>query len=231
MNKALLLLGLKDPADLGHAARKLYSNASWVDHYLAGTVRLVVRDERAHEVAPVIDVPELDLGLELGLPEEAGVDPLIERLGHIFDDIRELVDVERSIAIVGQEHVLVTGEGPFQLYRCFGKRDDISLEQFKSHFLNVHSQFGIGLPGRPPYRQLHRDEAATERLREITGFTHQPIDGVAQLLFYGPEAFAALGSDPERGKATSEDGALFIDADTRRATIASVVLTGGPIED
>jgi hypothetical protein len=178
----------------------------------------------------VIDVPELDLGLELGLPDEASFDPLIERIDTVLSKIRDLVDAERSVAIAGPEYVLVTGDGPFQLYRCFGKRDDIGLDQFKSHFLNIHSQFGIVLPGRPPYRQLHRDEAATEQLRVITGFTHQPIDGVAQLLFYGPEAFAGLGADPERAKATSADGDLFINADTRRATIASVVLTGGPIE-
>lgn len=230
MKKALILLGLRNQDTRSDVARRLYAQASWVNHHPGGTVRLVVRDERAHEVAPVLDVPELDLGLELGLRDDASYSLLVDQLSASVNEIRDDIDAERSIAIVGQEHVLVTGDGPFQLYRCFGKLADISLEQFKDHFLNIHSQFGTDLPGRLPYRQLHRDEDATERLRTETGFTHQPIDGVAQLLFYGPEAFAGLGGDPVRAKAASDDGGLFIDADTRRATIASVVLTGGPID-
>jgi hypothetical protein len=230
VKKLQLLFALNDKHDQTQLARDLFAQSAWVEEHNEGTVRVAVRNDRAREVAPVMDVPELDAVLELGLPDTAEFAVLVDRVESLLSVFQGRVDPLRSVAIVGQEHVLVSGEGPFQLFRCFGKRNDISLQRFKDHFLNIHSQFGVGLPGRPPYRQLHRDEAATARLRELTGFTNQPIDGIAQLMFYGPEAMSSLGGDPERAKATSDDGALFIDADTRRTSVAAVILTGGPID-
>lgn len=229
MNKALILLKLIELESLQEMTRLLYRQAAWVDSHPEGSVRVVARDARAHEVVPVLDVPELEVALELGLPTDAPFDPMIDHIESLMPSLAGKIDPSRSIAIAGPEHVLVTGDGPFQLYRCFGRRSDISLQRFRDHFLNIHSQFGKDLAGRPPYRQLHRDEVATERLRAVTGFDSEPIDGVAQLFFYGPEAFNSLGGTPERAKEMADDSALFIDPDTRRATIATVVLAGGPI--
>jgi hypothetical protein len=230
MYKLQLLLKLKDKKGQVGLVLSLYGQQAWVAEYNEGTVKVATRDARALDIAPVLDVPELDVVLELGLPESSGFDALVDRAAGLFPAFRDLVDPEKSVAIVGQEHVLVPGEGAFQLFRCFGRKKGIPLQQFKDHFLNIHSQFGIGLPDRPGYRQLHQDEAATTRLREITGFTNEEIDGVAQLFFHGPESWKALGTQPpERGQAASVDGGLFIDPDTRRASIATIVLNAGPI--
>jgi hypothetical protein len=230
VNNLHLLLALKDRQQLTALGRQLYGQARVVLEHPGATVRLALRDDLAREAAPFADVTEYDLALEIGVPDEERFDFLIEQAAAVTPVIAPYIDPANSVAIAGQQHMLVPGEGTFQLFRSFGRRPELTQEQFNSHFINIHSQFGIDLPGKPGYRQLHRDPAATSQIREVTGLTQvDNIDGVAQLLFASKEIIAGLGENRERGEAAAKDGGLFIDPDTRRTCTAHLVLVAGPI--
>ncbi|MEJ7837756.1 MAG: hypothetical protein WKF81_03015 [Thermomicrobiales bacterium] len=82
---------------------------------------------------------------------------------------------------------------------------------------------------RPPYRQLHRDEAASDRLRTGTGYITHKIDGLAILRLYGADTLARLSMGSEHAAAAGADSALFIDLSTHHTTFASLVLSAGPL--
>jgi hypothetical protein len=174
-------------------------------------------------------VPEFDAVLELAVPDEAGPEPLIARAAALGPAITPLIDRARSAAVLGREIVIVPGEGELQLYRCMSRKDGLTLEQFSDHWLNIHAEFGRAVPGKPGYRQLHRDPAAQTAAAAAAGVAIDTVDGVATLHMPGPVAVALLGSDPEQAKATAADGALFVDRTKAMGMIARVVVAAGPL--
>ena|GEM_PF-6000125 len=231
MKNLHLLLRLNNQQDLETLGRDLYRLASEaVAAHPGASTRLGLRDDLAREAAPYADVPEYDLALEFSVPESESFDFLVEQAKAVTPVIQPFIDPANSVAIAGKQNFLVPGEGQFQLFRSFGRLPELSQEQFNSHFINIHSQFGIGLPGDPGYRQLHRDPEATSQIREITGLTIvDNIDGVAQLLFASKDIIAGLGGNRERGEAAAKDGGLFIQRDSRRTITSRLVLVAGPL--
>jgi uncharacterized protein (TIGR02118 family) len=90
------------------------------------------------------------------------------------------------------------------------RRDDVSPEEFKSHWLHPHGTMTAKLPGTQRYIQNHvvdgpGTNALAKKLR---------IDGFPQLAFDSPESRIAAHSSPEL-KACDLDSRLFIGAVAR----------------
>jgi hypothetical protein len=194
-----------------------------------GTYRLALRDAASRAVSPDMGVPEFDAVLELGVPDTAGNEPLVAAAARLGPALAPRIDGERSAVVLGQEVVIVPGEGEFELFRCMSRKADLTLEQFSDHWLNIHSQFGRIVPGHPGYRQLHRDPAAQTAAARAAGIRIDSVDGVATLLMLDAPSVGLLGSDPEQAQATAADGALFVDRTKAMGMIARVVVVAGPL--
>jgi hypothetical protein len=109
------------------------------------------------------------------------------------------------------------------------RKPGLTLAQFSEHWRTIHAEFGRTVPGRPGYRQLHRDPRATRAAARAAGVEIDTVDGDAQLLFADAQAVALLGTDPEHAAATAADGARFVDRSKAMGMIAHVVATAGPL--
>jgi hypothetical protein len=229
VRKLQLLLARTDGADADRLADVLLDQFSFVRAQRGGTYRLALRDAASRAVSPDMGVPEFDAVLEFGVADEAGDGPLIERATALGPVLATLIDGARSAAVLGRELQIVAGEGEFELFRCMSRKEGLTLEQFSDHWLNIHAEFGRRVPGKPGYRQLHRDPDAQAAAAQAAGVAIDTVDGVATLHFAGPETIALLGSDPEQARATAADGALFVDRSKAMGMIARLVVIAGPL--
>ena len=229
MRKLQLMLAAGPGGDARRLAYVLLDEVGFVKRYPGGTFRLALRDEAARAAYPHMGVPEFAAVLELGVPEGTGDAPLVARAAALGPLVAPLIDGAGSVALLGDEDVIVPGEGGFQLFRCMTRKEGLTLEQFSDHWRNIHAEFGRKVPGRPGYRQLHRDPAATSAAAKAAGVAVDTVDGDAQLLFADERAVALMGTDPEQAKATAADGALFVDRSKAMGMIAHVVATAGPL--
>jgi hypothetical protein len=229
MRKLQLLLARAGGSPGDALTRLLLDEFSFIQERSGGTYRLALRDAASRAVSPDMGVPEFDAVLELGVPDEAGDEPLIARAAALGPKLAPLIDGARSAVVLGREIEIVPGEGEFELFRCMSRKEGHTLEQFSDHWLNIHAEFGRRVPGKPGYRQLHRNPEAQTAAARAAGVAIDTVDGVATLQMADARAVSLLGSDPEQARATAEDGALFVDRTKAMGMIARVVVIAGPL--
>jgi hypothetical protein len=229
MLRLQLLLATRSEKDQAALTNVLLDEFSFIREHQGGTYRLALREAISRAVMPTMGVPEFEAVIELGVPDEAGSDPLVARAAALGPKIAPYIDGERSAAVLGRGIDIVPGEGVFELFRCMSRKDTHTLEQFSDHWLHIHSEFGRTVPGRPGYGQLHRDPGPQTAAARAAGVAIDTVDGVATLLMPDEHAVFLLGSDPEHGKATAADGALFVDRTKAMGMIARVVVVAGPL--
>jgi uncharacterized protein (TIGR02118 family) len=81
------------------------------------------------------------------------------------------------------------------IYRSalINRKDDISAEEYKKHWIEVHGYLASKLPGLGTYRQNH----ILERFFENIEPPLQAIDGISQLSFESVEAMQISDASPE----------------------------------
>ena len=223
MRKVQFLLALSEDASISALKSVLQGQRSFVDRHEGASYRLAIRDAASRAVMPSMGVPEFDEVLELGVPDEAGDQPLVDAATALGPALKGLIDPTRSALHLGQEYSLRERQGPFQLFRIMRRKAILTNEQFSDHFLHVHSIYGKLVPGAPGYRQLHRSHEATLTAAKAAGVDISNIDGVAQLIFPDAASIKLLGTDPEITEATTTDGRLFVDRTGAMGMIASVI--------
>lgn len=229
MQRLQLLLATRSEKDKSALADLLLDEFSFIREHPGGTYRLALRDATSRAVMPTMGVPEFEVVLELGVPDEAGTAPLVARAAALGPKIAPYIEGARSAAVLGQAYDIVPGEGVFELFRCMSRKNTHTLEQFSDHWLHIHSEFGKTVPGRPGYGQLHRNPAAQTAAAQAAGVAIDTVDGVATLLMPDEHAVSLLGSNPEHGQATAADGALFVDRTKAMGMISRVVVAAGPL--
>jgi uncharacterized protein (TIGR02118 family) len=130
-----------------------------------------------------------------------------EYLEGALADERNFIDLTRVEWMTTCDHVVLDGPTGDKLVKGVWQlviKPGMALGDFRKYWLEVHGPMALKLPGIRRYVQSHLiDEAylyATPR-----------FDGVAQLWFDSPEAFAAAFASPA-GRDLLEDGRVFIDA-------------------
>ena len=121
-------------------------------------------------------------------------------------DERKFIDLTRVEWMVTRDHVVLDGPTGGKLVKGVWQlviKPGMPLDEFREYWLGVHGPMALKLPGLRRYVQSHLiDEAYL--------YANPRFDGVAQLWFDSPEAFAAAFASPA-GKDLLEDGAKFID--------------------
>ena len=86
------------------------------------------------------------------------------------------------------------------------RKAGLTHEQFMKHWVEIHAPLALKVPGIRRYVQSHILE---ERHRPDVPDIGVSVDGVAELWYDDPDAFARAVATPEM-KALHADGALFI---------------------
>lgn len=229
MQRLQLLLAAAGPTSIAGLVDRAFDDVSFVREQTGGEYRLALLDRAARDAGFPMGVPEFEVIVEYGVPDELGTEPLVRRAGEIGPKLAGLIDPARSAAVLGQEYIITPGEGAFELFRCMSRREDHTLDAFSEHWLGPHAELGRGVPGKPGYRQLHRNPDAQTAAAKAAGVAIDTIDGVATLLWVDKSGIGLIGTDPEHSRKTAEDGALFVDRAKAMGNISHIVALAGPL--
>ncbi|HEY2523871.1 MAG TPA: EthD family reductase [Candidatus Binataceae bacterium] len=130
-----------------------------------------------------------------------------EYLDGALADERNFIDLSRVEWMVTRDHVVLDGPTGGNLLKGVWQlviKPGMTVEKFREYWLKVHGPMALKLPGLRRYVQSHLiDEAYL--------YGTPRFDGVAQLWFDSPAAFAEAFASPA-GRELMADGAVFIDA-------------------
>ena len=86
------------------------------------------------------------------------------------------------------------------------RKPHLTHEQFVDHWLNVHGQLALAVPGIRRYVQSHIRDTRT---RQDVPESSVRVDGIAELWYDDLESYERAGRTPEMKRLT-DDGALII---------------------
>lgn len=146
------------------------------------------------------------------LEVDAGpVEPLIEAARQLAT----LLDLDRSMAIVGSDRVFLEPPDPPSPVRyqyLMHRREDFSHEGYLHRYETIHSSFGLRTPHLDGYVQLHVDLDASADLGAATGLRAVPCDSMSELHLRSVAYFLeGITAHPEVGQAAMEDEERFVD--------------------
>src|SRR4051812_30424434 len=215
----MLLLVRRSDADLDALAQQLATEAEQL-HRAApagASVRCVVRLRRL----PFADADRgsdaddaggqaFDGLVEVAADGAASRD-LVASVEGIASRLADVVDAERSAAVLGNEHVIVAGDRPLMLAFGLRRLPALTGEAFRDHWLNKHAEIGRNVPGSQGYRQLHADPDASRAAADAAGVAIADYDGVALAYYEDEQTFVEILSNPAVAEVALEDERRFID--------------------
>lgn len=153
---------------------------------------------------------QFDALFEVG-GEDVSPDDLAVAVEGIGERMTDCIDPERSAAVVGTEHTIVSGQQPLVLLFGLRRLPSMTLTEFQDYWLNEHTKVAHRVPNLKGYRQLHAEPDASAAAAESSGAGIDDIDGVVQSYFASPQAFSDLMAQPEVAGEALEDEKNFID--------------------
>lgn len=110
-----------------------------------------------------------------------------------------------------------------KVFALIPPRDDISLEEFHSHWISPHGELATGIDTLQRYVQCHRIRPGIEGLGEAE------YEGIAEVWFTDVETAAAMGEHPVYAEQVEPDERTFIDQENLAFLFADeTVLRDGP---
>lgn len=107
-------------------------------------------------------------------------------------------------------------------YTVLTKRDDLTIEQFREYWTNVHAPMASALPGLIAYVQHHVIESFSRSSFPAPDHT---IDGIAELVFENREAMR-LALSSELGDRLADDARNFM-SQMRAYVVEDLVIVEG----
>ena len=132
-------------------------------------------------------------------------------LGKALPDMTNVVDIARTEAFFGRDHVMIDGappEGSIKGVWLLKRRPDMTPQAYRDHWLGPHADCIRALPGVRRYVQCHPlEDAEFGSARNWDGVVHIWFDDIAAMhaAFTGPEGALAV-----------EDGPRLFDMDAMR---------------
>lgn len=129
-----------------------------------------------------------------------------EFLSGAFKDEPNFIDLARADFLTARDHVII--DGPRQPGLVKGvwrmrRKPGISVAEFRRHWIEIHGVVASKIPGVRRYVQSHV-------IDEAYSYAEPRWDGVAQLWWDSPDAFAAALQSPQFQE-DMRDGEEFID--------------------
>jgi hypothetical protein len=172
----------------------------------------------ASGLPPSLGVPitTFDAALEVRGTEVSGHE-LIDGLAHRLPS----TDAGSSLACIGVEHVITSGEAPIRVFYCLNRTAVHTHDSFSHEWLTGLTEHTRHTPGMSGYRQLHIDASLSALACRAAGLPAHHLDGVA-LEWYEElgSLLSAIGwvSEPDSKAAAAEHD--LIDFSSARAMLA-----------
>jgi len=194
-DRALLHLVAREDADLGHALTNAAARVG---------LTLLTRD------------PACFMGTTS--PQAAAIEAVpgaFSSLAEVTATLADLLDHDRSMAIVGTDHVFIEPQPtPVRYQYLMHRRPDFTHEQYLERYRTVHSEFGLRTANISGYVQLHVDLDASAELGRATGLHATPCDSMSELYLESvPHFIEGVIAQPEVGAEAQEDEERFVARD------------------
>jgi hypothetical protein len=134
--------------------------------------------------------------IEVSCPAPAGLDELARSVDGIGARLGELIERDRSSAVVGTDLVILDGGGPVQLFYCMRRAPDTTHEAFCDFWAQQHTKIATTTPGLSGYRQLHASLEHSRVAAEAAGLPVSEINGVALEWFRAMDGFVSAVGGP-----------------------------------
>ena len=146
--------------------------------------------------------PPFDNIIELR-SDDASYESLIDAIHGIGEKLGSLIDASKSAALIGDEHVIVSGSEPLFLNMVLRRPLQWSREDWHEHWLDHHAaDVRENVSGLQGYRQFHADEEFSEKAANSAGVDIFDFEGTAEGYYSDIEKFLETLSDPEVAKDT-----------------------------
>jgi hypothetical protein len=139
------------------------------------------------------------------------------------------VDATRSIALAGDDHVMLAGSGPAVLVYALRRLPALTLPAFHEYWSSVHAEFGRRALAGQGYRQLHADPSLSAEVAGSAGLAGHDLDGAVVSESASWDDYFRRRAQPEMqaaGAAALADEDNFIDH-TRSVTMRYTAATSG----
>ncbi len=184
---------------------------------ISGAVELTISARRAdtgfaptpHQALTSAGPAATDLVVELSAKSAEDWEELSEAAAGVADALAGIIDTGKSIAFAGNEVAITAGTGPALLVFGLRRHEDLTQEQFMSHWFGDHIEVGREVEG-VRYRQCHVEMDVSRDLSARLGFSDHSWDGV--VLSYFDDVAAAVALMSSSGvKEALEDEKIFVD--------------------
>jgi hypothetical protein len=165
-------------------------------------------------------------GVLLVVPAGASsLDVAVAQLPMAAKRLAAVANLARSGAIVGEEHVVLDGEGPLWINFALHRAPAMTHEQFSDYWLHVHGKMARDAPRRRAggYRQLHADPERTAAIARAAGFGIADYDGLVSSDHQEVETMKKAFSHPAVRDIALADERNFIDHSTSAISIMTEV--------
>ena len=150
-------------------------------------------------------------------PHAATIEAPINHLGEltlVAGGLAELIDSERSMAIVGVDCVFIAPPeipSPVRYQYLMHRRADFTHDQYLARYESIHSEFGLRTPNLAGYVQFHVDLEASAELATRARCHAKPCDSMSELHLDSMEHFIeGVIAHPEVGAEAQADEERFV---------------------
>ncbi len=150
--------------------------------------------------------------LEITAGRAADMLPEKTLLPMLRSHLEDVAHCELSTLLIGEDHVFAASErAPLRYQYLMRRRDDFSHDAYLERYREIHSQFGLRIPGILGYVQFHVDLPASQRLARRAGFGVWAVDSVSELHLASLESFLGEVAHSTVGAEAIADEELFVD--------------------
>ncbi|MET0986316.1 MAG: EthD domain-containing protein [Steroidobacteraceae bacterium] len=172
-------------------------------------------------------IESLDALLQVTWPITVTMDAIMRPLRGLGSELSAMVDVAKSSLVLGRALVLVEMQGDVFCGFVGRRRPDLTVEQMRRHWLDIHAPLAIrltGTVGMHGYVQVHVDRASSEAASTVAGLPFVPYDMGDSLEIPDLERFLQAFADPEIGRQLYEDEKNFLDHSSWRGAFTDKIV-------
>lgn len=140
-------------------------------------------------------------------------DRLAELLEGLGDRLHDVAHPDLSTALLGEDVVFIEPESSTGVrYQYLMRRNaSYSHSAYLKRYREIHSKFGLRIPGIKGYVQFHVDPAASRRVARAAGLGTSGFDSVSELYLESLDTFLAAVSTSTVGPEAIADEEVFVD--------------------
>ena len=142
----------------------------------------------------------------------AGVNWIESITADLGGRLEDVAHIDLSTLLVGEDHVFVASErAPVRYQYLMRRKESFSHDAYLKRYREIHSQFGLKIPGILGYVQFHVDLQASQRLAMRAGFGVWNVDSVSELHLESLESFLGEIARSTVGGEAVADEEIFVD--------------------